>query len=97
MRRQSALDAQKKQDKTYEENKAKIDQRNEDAKQQAEALGQAPPKAESLKKPEPITIPEKHQRWKPSTGRWGANLLILVGFYGVFAALTAVPLSRSRR
>lgn len=97
VRRQSALDAQKKQDKTYEENKAKIDQRNEDAKQQAEALGQAPPKAESLKKPEPITIPEKHQRWKPSTGRWGANLLILVGFYGVFAALTAVPLSRSRR
>lgn len=95
--RQSALDAQKKQDKTYAENKAKIDQRNEDAKKQAKALGQEPPKAETLKKPEPITIPETHQRWKPTKGRWGANLLILGGFYAVFAALTAVPLARSRR
>ena len=97
MHRQSALDAQKKQDKTYAENKAKIDQRNEDAKKQAKALGQEPPKAETLKKPEPITIPETHQRWKPTKGRWGANLLILGGFYAVFAALTAVPLARSRR
>ena len=97
VRRQSALDAQKKQDKTYEENKAKIDERNEDARQQAEALGQEPPEAETLKKPEPITIPETHKRWKPTKGRWAANLLILGVFYVVFAALTAVPLSRSRR
>ncbi len=95
--RQSAIDAQQKQDKTYADNKAKIDRRNQDAKQQAETLGQAPPQAETLEKPEPITIPEKHQRWKPDKGRWLSNLGILIGFYGIFAVLTTVPLSRSRR
>ena len=95
--RQSALDAQKKQDKTYADNKAKIDKRNEDAKKQAEALGQKPPQAETLEKPEPISVPEMHKRWKPQKGRWLSHLGILIGFYGLFATLTAVPLSKSRR